>query len=145
MNKLNRCLLIVLTLQTVPVVAGIEFDSLYLDCGTTLYAFEKTLSSRMHDIRSAEGHFVRAYAETYLGNLQNVEYKNPGKDTARITAREIELKMGYRISRETGDWYHFANKQVSRQKNMCKKSSKASLMRRVDEHNNLVRNNPTRF
>lgn len=144
MKNLKIVVTILFSLQVLPASADIEFDSLYLDCGTSLYAFEKNLLSSMKSAARQEGNFVRAYSHMYLGNPRIVRYEKPGEREAEISPSVIVLEYRDRIDRATGYLYDFQDTKFKNAK-QCRKIDKSYLLRRIDEHNAKLRNKDMKF
>ena len=133
-----------LAFQVLPATAALEFDALYLDCGTSLYAFEKNLITSIKSATRKEGNFVRSYSHMYLGSPRIVQYENPGEREAEISPSVIRLEYRERIDRATGFLYDFQDTQFKNAK-QCRKVEKSSILRRIDEHNARLRNKANKF
>ena len=136
--------MILLTLQIVPATAAINFETLYLDCGSSLYAFEKNLTTDMGSAARPERSFVYSYSHMFLDSPRIVQYENPGKKQAEITSSVISLGYRDRIDRATGFLYDFQDTQFENAR-QCSEVKKSALLRRIDEHNARLRNNGDEF
>ncbi len=136
--------MILLALQILPATAAINFGKLYIDCGSSLYAFEKNLTTAMGSTAAPEGSFVRSYSHMYLDSPRIVQYENPGKKQAVITSSVITLGYRDRIDRATGFLYDFQDTQFENAR-QCREVKKSALLRRIDEHNARLRNNGDEF